>query len=162
MTFFVHEMTFRLGRTLKIGTGKASCTRNPKITFKTSKNQPFLSYCTYLPKFECGMTKLWKSMSHYWKIKIFFFCCSTQFELSVLQKWSLIHFPLAHNLTSKTGIFFASRCVTTIWSCCFHWRISKPKPIFLLNQKHQLLQFITIFHVAIVDLIHQQKIRSYL
>ena len=33
---FVHKMTSRLARPLKIGTDK-----NPKITFKTSKNQPF-------------------------------------------------------------------------------------------------------------------------
>ena len=56
MTFFVPKMISRLARTLKIGTGKAFCTRNPKITFKTSKNQLFLSYCTCLPKFGCGMT----------------------------------------------------------------------------------------------------------
>ena len=31
-------MTSRLPRTLKIGTGKVFCTRYPKITFKTSKN----------------------------------------------------------------------------------------------------------------------------
>ena len=51
MTFFVHKMTSRLARTLRIGTDKAFCMRNPKITFKTSKNQLFLSYCTCLPKF---------------------------------------------------------------------------------------------------------------
>ena len=38
---FVHKMTSRLARPLKIGTDKVVCTRNPKITFKTSKNQPF-------------------------------------------------------------------------------------------------------------------------
>ena len=65
MTFFVHKMTSRLARTLKIGTDKAFCMRNPKITFKTSKNQLFLSYCTCLPKFGCGTTKPQKSMWHY-------------------------------------------------------------------------------------------------
>ena len=69
--FFVNRMTSRLARTLKIGTGNASCTMNAKVTFKTSKNQPFLSYCTCLPKFGCGTTKPQKSMWHYWK---FFFC----------------------------------------------------------------------------------------
>ena len=98
------------------------------------------------------------------KWKFSFSVCSTQFDLSFSQKWGLVFFPLAHNLTSKTGIFFASRRVSTIKSCCFHWRRSKPKPIFLLNQKHQLLKFITIlvFHVAIFNLMHRQKIRSYL
>ena len=88
--------------------------------------------------------------------------CSTQFKLSLIQKLSLL-FPLAHNLASKTGIFFVLQRVATILSCCFHWRISKPKPIFLLNQKHQLLKFIKIFifHVAIVKSLHRQKIRSY-
>ena len=73
-------------------------------------------------------------------------------------------FSISSQFNFKSGHFFVLRCVTTIWSCCFHWRISKLKPIFLLNQKHQLLQFITIFifHVAIVNLIHWQKIRSYL
>ena len=74
MMFFVHEMTSRLARTLKIVTGKVSCTMNPKITFRTSKNQLFLSYCTCLPKFGCGMTKPQKNMWQYWKMKIFFFC----------------------------------------------------------------------------------------
>ena len=98
----------------------------------------------------CGTIEKWKFS---------FSVCSTQFE-----KWSLVLFPLAHNWTSKTGTFFASRRVATIRSCCFHWRISKPKPIFLLNQKHQLLKLITvfIFHVAIVNLMHRQKTRSYL
>ena len=40
------------------------------------------------------------------KWKFSFSVCSTQFELSLIQKWSLVLFPLAHNLTSKTGIFF--------------------------------------------------------
>ena len=39
----------------------------------------------------------------------FLFLCSTQFELYLVQKRSLALFPLAHNLTSKTGIFFALR-----------------------------------------------------
>ena len=47
------------------------CTRNPK---KPSKNQLLLSCCTCLPKFGYGMTKPQKSMWHYWKMKIFFFC----------------------------------------------------------------------------------------
>ena len=42
------------------------------------------------------------------KWKFSFSVCSTQFELSLIQKWSLIVFPLAHNLTSKTDIFFKS------------------------------------------------------
>ena len=65
MTFIVHKMTSRLARTLRIGTDKVFCMRNPKITFKTSKNQLFLSYCTCLPKFGCGATKPQKSMWHY-------------------------------------------------------------------------------------------------
>ena len=56
MIFFVPKIISRLARTLKIGTGKSFCTRNPKITFKTSKNQLFLSYCTCLAKFGCGTT----------------------------------------------------------------------------------------------------------
>ena len=105
MTFFVHKMTSRLARTLKIGTGKVFCTRNTKLTFKTAKNQLFLSYCTCLPKFGCGTTKPQKSMWHYWKMNFFSVCYSTEFELSLIQKWSLVFTPLAHNLTSKTGIF---------------------------------------------------------
>ena len=38
--------------------------------------------------------------------KIFFSVCFTQFELPLTQKWSLVLFPLAHNITSKTSIFF--------------------------------------------------------
>ena len=137
MTFFVHKTTSRLARTLKIGTGKIFCARNPKITFKTSKNLLLLSYCTSLPKFECGTTKLQKSMWHYWKMKIFFFCV-------FYTVWTFSHPKMK--------------------SCSFSIRISKPKPVFQLNQKHQLLKFIRIFifHVAIVNLMHRQKIRSYL
>ena len=75
--------------------------RNPKITFKTSKNQLLLGYCIRLPIFECGMNKPQKSMWHYWKMKIFFF-----WKLSLIQKWSLVLFPLAHNETSKMSIVF--------------------------------------------------------
>ena len=103
--FFVQIMTSRLARTLKNGTDKVSCMMKPKITFKTSKNQLLLSYSICLPKFGCRTTKPQKSMSHYWKM-IFFSACSAQFEISLIQKWSLVLFPLAHNLTSKTGIFF--------------------------------------------------------
>ena len=105
MIFFVQKMTSRLARTLKIGAEKVFCTRNPKIAFKTSKNQLFLSYCMCLPKFGCRSTKPQKSVWHYWKMKILFSVCSTQFELSLIQKWSLVLFLLAHNLTSKMGIF---------------------------------------------------------
>ena len=35
----------------------------------------------------------------------FFSVCSTQFELYLIQKWSFVLFRLAHNLSSKTGIF---------------------------------------------------------
>ena len=101
----MHKMTSRLPRTSKIGTGKVVCTRNPRITFKTSKNQLFLSYCTCLPKFGRGITKSQKSMWYYWKMKIFFSVCSTQFELYLIQIWSFVLFRLAHNLSSKTGIF---------------------------------------------------------
>ena len=73
MIFFVHNMTAKLARTLNIGAGKVLCTANPKITFKMSKNQLFLSYCTCLPKFGCGTTKPRKSMWPHWKIN-FFFC----------------------------------------------------------------------------------------
>ena len=58
-----------------------------------------------LPKFGCRSTKPQKSVWHYWKMKILFSVCSTQFELSLIQKWSLVLFPLAHNLT-LTSIFF--------------------------------------------------------
>ena len=118
----------------------------------------FLHVCLNLG---AGRTSLKKLCGTIGKWKLSFSVCSSQFELSLIQKWSLVLFPWAHSLNSKTGIFF---CVTTIWSCCFHWRISKPKPIFLLNQKQQLVKFITIsiFHVAIVNLMHIQKIRSYL
>ena len=164
MTFFVHKTTSRLARTLKIGTGKIFCTRNPKITFKTSKNLLLLSYCTSLPKFECGTTKLQKSMWHYWKMKIFFFCVFYTVWTFSHPKMKSCSFSISSQFNFKNGHLFTSRRVGTIRSCCFHWRISKPKPIFLLNQKHQLLKFITmfIFHVAIVNLMHRQKIRSYL
>ena len=84
----------------------------------------------------CGTTGKWKFS---------FSLCSTQFKLSLIQKWSLVLFPLcsssfSHSLTSKTGIFFVSQGIATIRFCCFHWRISKPKLIFLVNQKHQLLK----------------------
>ena len=150
---FVHKMTSRLARTLKIDTGKFFCTRNPKITFKTSKNQLFLSYCTCLPKFGCRTTKPQKSMWHYWKMKIFFCCVFYTVWTFSHRKMKSFSLSLAHNLNSKTSIFFVSRRVVTIWSCYFHWRRSKPKPIFLLNRKHQFLKFITIFifHVAIVN-----------
>ena len=39
--------------------------------------------------------------------------CSIQFKLSLIQKLSLFLFPLAHNLTSKTGIFFVLQRVAT-------------------------------------------------
>ena len=41
MKFFVHKVTSRLAGTLRIGTGQVFYTSNPKITFKTSKNQLF-------------------------------------------------------------------------------------------------------------------------
>ena len=44
----------------------------------------------------CGTIRKWKFS---------FSVCSTQFELSLIQKWSLVLFPLAHNLT-LTSIFF--------------------------------------------------------
>ena len=106
MTFFVHKMTSRLARTLQIGTDKVFCTRNPKITFKIPKNQLFLSYSTCLPKFGWGTTKPQKVSGTIGKWKFSFSVCSTQFELSLIEKWSLLLFPLTHNLTSKTVIFF--------------------------------------------------------
>ena len=158
--FFVHKITSRLARTLKISTGKVFCTSNPKITFKTSKNQLFLSFFTCLPKFGCGTTKPWKSMWHYWKMKIFFFCVFFTAWTFSLPKMKSCSFSFSSQFKFKNGHFFR---VATIWTCCFHWRISKPKPIFLLNQKQQFVKFITIFifHVAIVNLMHMQKIRSY-
>ena len=159
MTFFVHKMTFRLVRTLLIGTVKVFCTRNSKI--KTSKNQPCLSYCTCLPKFGCGTTRPQKSMCHYWKRKSFFFDVFYTVWTFSHPKTKSYSFSISLQSNFKNRHFFR---VATIQSCCFHWRISKSKPIFVLNQKHQLLKFITIFifHVAIIHLMQRQKTRSYL
>ena len=106
MTFFVHKMTSRLARTLQNGTDKVFCTRNPKITSKTSKNQLFLSYCIVYLNLSAGRRSLKKVCGSIRKWKFSFSVCSTQFELSLIEKWSLLLFPLAHNLTSKTVIFF--------------------------------------------------------
>ena len=67
-------MTSRLARTLKIATGKSSCMRNQKAYLKPLKINCFLSYCICLPKFASGTSKPQKTMWHYWKIKILFFC----------------------------------------------------------------------------------------
>ena len=96
------------------------------ITFKTSKNQLFLSYCTFLPKFRYGTTKPQKRMWYYWKMKILLSVSSTQFELCLIQKWSLVLFPLVHNLTSKTGIFSnlqmgKMEILTTTSNWLFNW-----------------------------------------
>ena len=106
MTFFVHKTTSRLARTLKIGTGKIFCTRNPKITFKTSKNLLLLSYCTSLPKFECGTTKLQKSMWHYWKMKIFFFCVFYTVWTFSHPKMKSCSFSVSSQFNFKNGHFF--------------------------------------------------------
>ena len=105
MTFYMHKMTSRLARTLKIGAGKVFCMRNPKITFKISKNYLFFSYRTCLPKFGYRMTKPQKGLWHCSKIKKKFSVSSMRFELCLIQEWSFVLFPLAHNLTSKTGNF---------------------------------------------------------
>ena len=83
MMFFVQKITSRLART--------HCTRNPLYMFclNLGAGQPNL-------KKVCGTIGKWKSS---------FSVCSTQFELSLIQKWSLVLFPLAHNLT-LTSIFF--------------------------------------------------------
>ena len=105
MTFYVHKMTSRLARTLKIGAGKVFCMRNPKITFKISKKHLFLSYSTCLPKFGYRMTKPQKGLWHCSKMNFFFSVSSVQFEICLIQEWSFVLFPLLHNLTSKTDIF---------------------------------------------------------
>ena len=59
--------------------------------------------CLYL---SVGWTSLKKVCGTIGKWKFSFSVCSTQFELSLIQKWSLVLFPLAHNETSKMSIFF--------------------------------------------------------
>ena len=120
--FFVHEMTSRLARTLKIGTGKLFCIMNPKITFKTSKNQLLLGYCTGLPKFGCETTKPQRSMWHYWKIEIFF--------LHVLRS--------SNFLSSKNKVLFSA---IGIWKKIgrqfyFHFCCCKGQIRWYYNNKH--------------------------
>ena len=151
MTFFVHKTTSRLARTLKIGTGKIFCTRNPKITFKTSKNLLLLSYCTSLPKFEFRDDQASKKYVALLENENFLFLCVLHSLNFPSSKNKVLFFFHLLTICLQKQAFFSRRDA-------FHWRISK------LNQKHQLLKFITtfIFHVAIVNLMHRQKIRSYL
>ena len=95
------------------------------------------------------------------KWKFSFFVFYTVWTLSC-PKTKSCSFSISSQLNFKNRHFFL-RCDHAVLFC-FHWRISKPKPIFLLNQKRQLLKFITIFifNVAIVNLMHRQKIRNYL
>ena len=98
MMSFVHKMTSGLARTLTIGTCNVFCMRNPKIN------------CFWVIVHVClnlgaGQPSLKKVCGTIGKWKFSFSVCSTQFELSLIQKWSLVLFPLAHNLT-LTSIFF--------------------------------------------------------
>ena len=59
-----------------------------------------------LRKFGCGRTKPQKSMWHYWKVRIFFFCVFSTVWTFFHRRIKPCFLPLAHNLSSKTGIFF--------------------------------------------------------
>ena len=119
-----------------------------------------MSYSTRLPEFGCRMIKPQKSKCHYCTIKNFFFCVFHTVWTFSHPKMKSYSFSSRSQFNFKNGHFFR---IATIQSFCFHWRISKPKPTFLLNQKHQLLKHIAIFifHIVIVNLMHRQKISSY-
>ena len=96
-------------------------------------------------------------MWDYWKMKIFFFCVF--YTVSTL----------SHPKMKSCSFSIRSHFKQAFFLHCNHTVLlfpleNKPKPIFLLNQQHQLLKFITIFifHVAVVNLMHRQKVRSYL
>ena len=77
-----------------------------KSHLKPLKISCFLSYCTCLPKFGCRMTKIQKSMWHYWKMKVLFFCVFYTVWTFSHPKMKSCSFSISSQFNFKNGHFF--------------------------------------------------------